>query len=345
MQGFWENVQQFILCLHFFFFFFFKVEISSRTLIPLLRPGWVHSGSVSWDDCDWVFPDELRVSSFPDRFPHYDCGIVNPLWLRWVKGVCMFRCNLPPAIFFTCHCGNTGVERTTNRVSTKSWLWKRKVFCRSCQDLNSQPFDHESSALTNKLSRLHCYYWWNEQTTKWMELPFYKDPLACVTILICHSWEFLMHKVPCMTVTFYLCIMPDSSWNIYDLVHKGHVTQLTVWHSGNPFVTYLRGMVIIIIIYPLTARVVWAPLMILQPVFSIFPCSPLPSGTCRTPGLSSPWCCLPPSFSVCILFSPLFTVPCKMALATPDERETWPYHCSLRLFTIVRRSSCEQIAC
>ena len=41
-----------------------------------------------------------------------------------------------------------------------------------------------------------------------------------------------------------------------------------------------------IIINPLT--VIGAPQMILQPVFSIFPCSPLPSGTCRTPGLSIP---------------------------------------------------------
>ena len=39
-----------------------------------------------------------------------------------------------------------------------------------------------------------------------------------------------------------------------------------------------------------------------------------------------------------------FTVPCKMILARPDERETWSYHCSLRLFTIVRRSSCGPIA-
>ena len=45
--------------------------------------------------------------------------------------------------------------------------------------------------------------------------------------------------------------------------------------------------------------------MILQPVFSIFPCSPLPSGTCRTPGLSIPWCCLPTSSSVCLVFFPL----------------------------------------
>ena len=41
---------------------------------------------------------------------------------------------------------------------------------------------------------------------------------------------------------------------------------------------------------------------------------------------------------------PPFTVPCKMVLARPDEWETWPYHCSLHLFTIVRRSSCGPIA-
>ena len=51
-------------------------------------------------------------------------------------------------------------------------------------------------------------------------------------------------------------------------------------------------------------------------------------------------------FFLCLpcLLSP-FTVPCKMVLARSDERETWPYHCSLRLFTIVRRSSCGPVAC
>ena len=53
-----------------FFFVFFKVEISSRTLIPLSMPGLAHSGSASRDDCDRVFSDELRVSSFPVRFPN-----------------------------------------------------------------------------------------------------------------------------------------------------------------------------------------------------------------------------------------------------------------------------------
>ena len=48
--------------------------------------------------------------------------------------------------------------------------------------------------------------------------------------------------------------------------------------------------------------------------------------------------CLP-----CLL--PPFTVPCKMVQARPDERETCPYHCSLRLFTMVSRSLCGPIAC
>ena len=48
-------------------------------------------------------------------------------------------------------------------------------------------------------------------------------------------------------------------------------------------------IIIIIIINPLIARVVGAPRMVLQPVFSIFPRSSLPSGTCRTPGMWWRW--------------------------------------------------------
>ena len=42
--------------------------------------------------------------------------------------------------------------------------------------------------------------------------------------------------------------------------------------------------------------------MISQPVSSSFPCSSLPSGTWRTPGLSTPRCCLPTCSSVCLVF-------------------------------------------
>ena len=46
---------------------------------------------------------------------------------------------------------------------------------------------------------------------------------------------------------------------------------------------------------------------------------------------------------LCLL--PPFTVPWKMVLARSDEQETCPYHCSLRLFTMDRRSSGGLIAC
>ena len=48
LWGFGENVQPFIPHLRSFNFFFFKVEIISCALIPLFRPGSVHSGSASW---------------------------------------------------------------------------------------------------------------------------------------------------------------------------------------------------------------------------------------------------------------------------------------------------------
>ena len=48
--------------------------------------------------------------------------------------------------------------------------------------------------------------------------------------------------------------------------------------------------------------------------------------------------CLP-----CLL--PPFTVPRKMVLAWPDERETCPYHFSLCLFTMVGSFLCDPVAC
>ena len=99
------------------------------------------------------------------------------------------------------------------------------------------------------------------------------------------------------------------------------------------------------LIYPFTARVVGAPQIVSKPVSSIFLLFSTGlwdfanSRPVHSLMLSSHlFFCLP------CLFPP-FTVPCKMVLARPDERETWPYHCSLRLFTTVRRSSCGPIAC
>ena len=129
-------------------FFFFLVETSSRTLIKLSRPGSVHSGSASWDDCDRLFPDELLVSSFPDRFPTLwlDSGIISPFRLRWVKGVCLFRWNLQLALLaqwpgsFTCHCGNTGVEWNPNKSQHTNLTLENKILPGCLPELESVTF-------------------------------------------------------------------------------------------------------------------------------------------------------------------------------------------------------------
>ena len=72
----------------------------------------------------------------------------------------MSRCNLPPALLaewpgsFTCHCGNTGAEQTPNKSQHRKLTLEKKIFPPLRRGSNTQPFDDESGALTNKLSRL-----------------------------------------------------------------------------------------------------------------------------------------------------------------------------------------------
>ena len=56
--------------------------------------------------------------------------------------------------------------------------------------------------------------------------------------------------------------------------------------------------------------------------FHFIPCSPLPSGTWRTPGLSTPWCCLPTSSSDCFVL--FFLSLCLARWFWPDLMNTPP---------------------
>ena len=98
--------------------------------------------------------------------------------------------------------------------------------------------------------------------------------------------------------------------------------------------------IINIIIYTLTAWVVGAPQIISQPVSSIFPCSPLPSGTLRTPGLSVP------SSSFHFVVFPLSL--CLARWFWPDlinGRHAHTTAVCVSIFTMVRKSSCGPIVC
>ena len=103
-------------------------------------------------------------------------------------------------------------------------------------------------------------------------------------------------------------------------------------------------IIIIIIINPLTARVVGAPQTTSPPVFL----HPSPFSTALW-DLANSRPDHPLMLSAHLVFClprllPPFPVPCELILARPDELETGPYHFSLPLFTMVR-SACGPIAC
>ena len=52
-----------------------------------------------------------------------------------------------------CHCGNTGVEQTPNMSQHTKLTLEKKNLLPLQWDSNSQPFNHESGAFTNKLSK------------------------------------------------------------------------------------------------------------------------------------------------------------------------------------------------
>ena len=109
--------------------------------------------------------------------------------------------------------------------------------------------------------------------------PFFRDCTAASTSLRRMGWSSSVS----VWVQFSTDGSPLALW-LYSSGALGGVDQIVV---GTAVLDYTSCSMVsgafIIIINPLTARVVGAPQMILQPVFSIFPCSPLPSGTCRTP--------------------------------------------------------------
>ena len=78
--------------------------------------------------------------------------------------------------------------------------------------------------------------------------------------------------------------------------------------------------IIVIIIYPLTDR--WGTTNDFTTSFLHF--SPLPSWPWRTPSLSIPWCCLPTSSSVCLVF--LLLSLCLARWFWPDPMNGWHVH-------------------
>ena len=91
--------------------------------------------------------------------------------------------------------------------------------------------------------------------------------------------------------------------------------------------------------YPTVHLTVGAPRMIGQPLFSILLCFRPFEGLHPTLILSTPLCCLPISFSVCLSFSLLVQCPVGSSLQVLLILFCAHTIFSFRFFTVVRRSS------
>ena len=129
-----------------------QLMLTDSTLYARISPQWLSELRQLWPNV----LGKLHVSSNLARFPHYAWTVAQSPNFVGCFGV---TCHLH---FWQNDRGllrATAVKRGWNghriRVSTQSRLWiKRKFFRRSCRVSNSQPFDHESGALTIKLFRL-----------------------------------------------------------------------------------------------------------------------------------------------------------------------------------------------
>ena len=134
----------------------------------LFRPASVQSGSASWDDYGRIFPDKLRVKSFPGSFPCYAWTAAQSIHFDFVRSR-VYAC-----LGVTCHLNfwkdeqgllrATAVTRGWNghriRVSTQSKVWRRKFSRSSRGDSNPQPFVHESKlSLYFKFVLAPCGVW------------------------------------------------------------------------------------------------------------------------------------------------------------------------------------------
>ena len=104
---------------------------TKSTLSARISPQWLSELRRLWPNVFCQVASEFVSGSVPTLC--LDSGIVTPLRLCWVKDVCLFRCNLPPALLakwpgsFTCHCGNTGVEQTPNESQHTKLTLEKKI--------------------------------------------------------------------------------------------------------------------------------------------------------------------------------------------------------------------------
>ena len=130
VQGFLENVQLFIPCLHFFSSFFLSGDKLAHTNFTLYARNSPQQAEMTVAKCTMT---SCLWARFQIDSHGLDSSIVSPFRLGWIKGVWVLRCNLPPALMaeslgsFTCYCGNKEMEQTPNKSQNTKLTLEKKI--------------------------------------------------------------------------------------------------------------------------------------------------------------------------------------------------------------------------
>ena len=109
-----------------------------------------------------MFPDKLRVSSFQDRVQHFAGTATQSAhsdfvgsWVYACLGVTRhLRFWQNDRGLLRATAVSRGVERTPNKIQNTKLTLEKNILKLFLRDSNSQPFHHESGALTNNLRGL-----------------------------------------------------------------------------------------------------------------------------------------------------------------------------------------------
>ena len=100
LRGLGETVRPYIPRLRFFVCFVLKWRVARSCYLHAVCQGQSKVAQRADTTVIECSRKSCVVSSFPDSFPQLclGSGIVSPFRLSWVKGVCVFRWNLRPAL-------------------------------------------------------------------------------------------------------------------------------------------------------------------------------------------------------------------------------------------------------
>ena len=136
---------------------------------PKISPHWLSELRWLWTSVPWRVACEL-VSRMGFRILLVQHSQLTPTSLSQLKRVCVFSCNLPPALLaewlgvFNVLLRITGGRTNTEiRASTEKWLWRRKFHRRSCRTR-----DLSTTILTLPLSYSTGLVWMLARLLKWI---------------------------------------------------------------------------------------------------------------------------------------------------------------------------------